>query len=332
MPDGVVRYGVISTAQIAINRHLPAAAESHNSEIVAISSRTPARAEQAAKDNGIERWYGTYEEMLADPDIDAVINPLPNGMHHEWTIKAAEAGKHILCEKPIAVTMDEVREMIAVAEANGVLLVEAFMHRLNPHMRRARQLVAEGAIGDLRHFEAVLAFTSRDTSTDVRFKPELAGGGMWDAGCYAVSAARFILSAEPLTAAAYAHDSGNFGVDTSFSGLLDFPGGAVAHVRSSVEQPRTNMGEVVGTKGKIRIPSLFEEDTPLVITDADGEERIETFAGPPRFTVQISDFSNCILNGTAPEFPPVDGLKNTAALLALYASAASGTIEQVEQV
>ena len=331
MPD-VVRYGVISTAQIAINRHLPAAVESHNSEVVAISSRTPERAEQAAKDNDIERWYGTYEEMLADPDIDAVINPLPNSMHHEWTIKAAEAGKHILCEKPIAVTMAEVRETIAAAEANGVLLVEAFMHRLNPHMRRVRQLVAEGVIGEPRHFAAVLAFTSRDTATDVRLKPDLAGGGMWDAGCYAVSAARFILSAEPTSAAAFSYDSGNFGVDTTFSGLLEFPGGAVAHVRSSVEQPRTNMGEVIGTAGKILIPSLFEEDTSIIIEDADGNQRVEEFDGPPRFTVQISDFSDCVLNGTTPEFPPADGLRNTAAMVALYGSAGSGNIEPVERV
>ena len=270
--------------------------------------------------------------MLADPDIDAVINPLPNSMHYEWTIKAAEAGKHILCEKPIAVTMDEVREMTAAAEANGVLLVEAFTHRLNPHMRRARQLVSEGAIGDVRHFEAVLAFTSRDTSTDVRLNPDLAGGGMWDAGCYAVSAARFILSGEPVRAAGFASDTGNFGVDTSFSGLLEFPGGGIAHVRSSVEQPRTNMGEVIGTKGKIQMAHLFEEDTSLVITDSDGNERVEEFDGEPRFTVQINDFSDCILNGTAPEFPPVDGLRNTAAVLALYASADSGKIEPVEQV
>ena len=332
MPTDTVRYGMISTAKIGINAHIPAAVKSHNSEIVAICSRFDGPAKQAAEENGIGRWYGSYEELLADPDIDAVVNPLPNSMHHEWTIKAAEAGKHILCEKPIAVTMDEVREMTAAAEANGVLLVEAFTHRLNPHMRRARQLVGEGAVGDVRHFEAVLAFTSRDTSTDVRLKPELAGGGLWDAGCYSVSAARFILGGEPVRAAGVAADSGNYGVDTSFSGLLEFPGGAIAHMRSSVEQPGTNMGEVIGTKGKIRIPHLFEEDTPLVITNADGEERVETFAGEPRFVVQFNDFSECVLTGKAPEFPPEDGLANTAAVLALYASASSGQITAVERV
>ncbi|MDP6823661.1 MAG: Gfo/Idh/MocA family oxidoreductase [Dehalococcoidia bacterium] len=332
MPGDIVRYGMISTARIGISAHLPGALKSHNSEIVAISSRSDEAAELAAKENGIGRWYGTYEELLADPDIDAVINPLPNSMHHEWTIKAAEAGKHVLCEKPIAVTMDEVREMIAAAEANGVLLVEAFTHRLNPHMRRARQLVAEGAIGDLRHFEAVLAFTSRDPSTDVRFKPELGGGGLWDAGCYAVSAARFILDAEPTRATGFATDSGGYGVDTSFSGLLEFPGGAIAHVWSSVEQPRSNMGEVIGTTGKIQMAHLFEEDTPLVITDADGNERVEEFSGEPRFAVQLNDFSDCILNGTAPEFPPEDGLRNTAAVLALYESAEGGKVASVEQV
>lgn len=117
-----------------------------------------------------------------------------------------------------------------------------------------------------------------------------------------------------------------------FSGLLEFPGGAIAHMRSSVEQPRTNFGEVIGTKGKIRIPHLFEENTPLVITNADGEERVETFAGEPRFVVQFNDFSECVLTGKVPEFPPEDGLANTAAVLALYASASSGQITNVEQV
>ncbi|MDA1257750.1 MAG: Gfo/Idh/MocA family oxidoreductase [Chloroflexi bacterium] len=199
-------------------------------------------------------------------------------------------------------------------------------------MRRARQLVAEGVIGDMQSFEAVLAFTATDTATNVRLSSELAGGGLWDAGCYAVSAARFILDAEPLTAAGYAIDSGNYGVDSSFSCLLEFPGGAIAHVRSSVEQPRTNFGEVIATKGRIKIAHLFEEDTPLVIDAVDGEVSTEEFSGPPRFTVQISDFSECILTGKAPEVPPEDGLRNTAAVLALYDSAATGKVTAVEQV
>jgi xylose dehydrogenase (NAD/NADP) len=331
MSSDTVRYGIISTAAIAINQHIPAALESHNSEIVAISSRTDDRAQKAANSNGIERWYGTYKEMLADADIDAVINPLPNSMHHEWTIKAAEAGKHILCEKPLAVTMTQAREMIAAADANGVLLTEAFTHRLNPQMRRIRQLVAEGGIGNVQSMEAVTAFRVHDPENNNINKPELAGGVIWDAGSYAVSAARFILSGEPVTAIGYTIDSAQYGVPIALSGLLEFPGGAIAHLHCGHEQPRTRYLEVVGTKGRIRLPDIFAEDVSLTITDSDGVERIEDFAGQGRFVVQLNSFSDCILNGKTLEFPPIDGLRNTAALLALYDSAEFGQVTAVEQ-
>jgi predicted dehydrogenase len=159
---------MISRAQIGLNRHIPAARESASSEILAISSRDEDKARKAAEEHGISKWYGSYEALLMDGDIDAVIIPLPNSMHCEWTIKAAEAGKHILCEKPLAVTTDEARRMIGAAKANDVVLVEAFTHRWNPHLRMARRLVGEGAIGHVAGVESAMTFPADRPHGNIR--------------------------------------------------------------------------------------------------------------------------------------------------------------------
>ncbi len=331
MPDGVVRYGIISTAQIALNRHVPAALTSANSEITAVSSRSDEPARLAADKHGIPKWYGTYDELLADADLDAVINPLPNSMHAEWTIKAAEAGKHILCEKPISVDVAEGRRMIDAANANDVVLVEAFTHRFNPHMRKARQLIAEGAIGEVTGLASALRFNVEEPEGNVRFSKELAGGSLMDAGCYGVYAVRFAMSAEPVRATGFARDNGNWGVDTTFSGLLEFPNGAVANVGSSMEQERRCFLEVSGTEGRIDIPDMFDDSGPIVITRGDDIET-ESTPAPDRFQAQFDEFSECVLTGKAPEYPPEDGLRNMAAIVALLDSARDGKTVPVEQI
>ncbi len=331
MPDGVVRYGIISTAQIALNRHVPAARTSANSEITAISSRNDARARRAAEEQGIPKWYGTYDELLSDPDLDAVVNPLPNSMHAEWTIKAAEAGKHILCEKPLSVDVAEGRRMVDAANANNVILVEAFTHRWSPHLRKARQLIADGAIGEVTGLDSALRFNVGEPEGNVRFSKELAGGSLMDAGCYAVYAVRFAMSAEPVRAIGFARDSGNWGVDTTFSGLLEFPNGAVAHVGASMEQERRCFLEVSGTDGRIDIPDMFDDGGPIVITRGNDVET-ESTPAPNRFQVQFDEFSDCVLTGKAPEYPPEDGLRNMAAIVALLASARDGGTVPVEQI
>lgn len=330
MPEKIARYGIISTAGIGLNRHVPAALESANSEIAAISSRDEAKARRAAEDHGIPRWYGSYEELIKDEDLEAVINPLPISMHCEWTIMAAEAGKHILCEKPMAVTVDEARRMLDAANANDVVLVEAFTHRWNPHLRMARKLAGEGAIGRVTGLHSALTFSVAQPHGNIRFSPELAGGVMLDAGCYAVYACRFVLGEEPQRAAGFAHDSGGYGVDTTFTGLLEFPAGAVAHVSSSLEQPwRCNL-IAIGSEGRIEIPDMFDDSGPIIINIGD-EERVEAIPAPNRFRVQLDEFSDCVLTGKPPEFPPEDGLRNTAALSALLASAREGNVVDVDQ-
>ena len=296
MPEDVVRYGIISTARIALNQHIPAARESANSEIIAISSRERVRAREAAEKHGIPKWWGSYDELLMDPDVDAVINPLPNSMHCEWTIRAAEAGKHILCEKPLAVTTDEARRMIDAAEANNVVLVEAFTHRWNPHLRMARTLISEGAIGYVTSLHSALTGQLAQPQDNIRFMRELAGGSLLDMGCYAVYACRLVLGEEPVRAAGFAYDGGSYGVDTTFTGLLEFPGGAVAQIYSSIEQPGRSELIAIGSEGRIEIPNMFDDSGPIIIKAGD-DERVEVTPAPNRFRVQLDEFSECVATG-----------------------------------
>lgn len=328
MPQDVVRYGLLSTAQIGLNAHLPASYESENSEIVSISSRNPDRAKAAAEKHGIERWYGTYEEQLADPDVDAIVNSLPNGMHCEWTIKAAEAGKHILCEKPLAVSVEECQRMIDAANANNVVLVEAFTHRWNPHLRRARQMIADGEIGNVQTIDAALCFNIAEPEGNVRFSEELAGGALWDAGCYAVYATRFVMSAEPVKVTGVSHDAGNWGIDTAFKGIMEFDNGALGSISTNMHQPFKCDIQISGDKGRLVIPGMFEDSGPIIIHRGDGrngrDEQVIAEPAPYRFVAQFDEFSECVLTGKAPAFPAEDGLRNVAVLEGLYASAASG--------
>ena len=324
MGQNVVRYGLISTAKIGLNVHLPASLKSKTSEIVSISSRSASKAKAVAAEHGLQRWYASYEDQLADPDIDAVINPLPNSMHCEWTVKAAEAGKHILCEKPLATSTKDCQRMIDAANRNNVVLVEAFTHRWNPHLRKARQLVADGTIGKVTTIDAALCFTA-EPDNNVRYSTELAGGALWDVGCYAVYAARFVLAAEPIRVRGVGYDSGDWGVDTTFSGIMEFASGAIANVTGSMEQPFRCQISIDGRKGRIEIPSMFEDSGPIIIKSVDGQkEQTITTPAPNRFTVQFNEFSECVLTGKAPDFPAEDGLRNTAVIEALYESAYSG--------
>jgi predicted dehydrogenase len=320
----VVRYGLISTAQIGLNAHLPASLQSDTSEIVSISSRTASKAKALAEEHGLRRWYASYEDQLSDPDIDAVINPLPNSMHCEWTVKAAEAGKHILCEKPLATSARDCQRMIDAANRNNVVLVEAFTHRWNPHLRKARQLITDGAIGKVATIDTALCF-SAEPYNNVRYSNELDGGALWDVGCYAVYAARFVLSSEPIRVRGVGYDSGDWGVDTTFSGIMEFGSGVVANVTGSMEQPFRCQISIDGREGRIEIPSMFEDSGPIIIKTANGQnEQTITTSAPNRFTVQFDEFSECVLTGKSPDFPAEDGLRNTAVIEALYESAYSG--------
>ena len=325
----LVRYGIIGTASIAVNSHIPAASESKNSEILSISSRNEATASKVAAKYSIPKWWGSYEELLKDPDLDAVINPLPNSMHCEWTVKAAEAGKHILCEKPLALTTDEARRMIHAANANNVLLVEAFTHRWLSPLRRIRELIQTDTIGQVTSLYSSLTFSVEQPKDNIRFSPELRGGSLLDAGSYAVSACRFVLGEDPIRATGVRYDSGKYGVDTTFNGLLEFPRGTVAHISSSFQEPWRCELIAIGSKGRIETPQMLDESSTVIINIGDSEQ-IETKRTSNRFRIQLDKFSECVLSGKCPEFPAEDGLRNTAALEALLLASEEGSVVDIE--
>jgi len=323
-----VRYGVLSTAQIALNRHVPAAAAADNADVVAIASRNLGRAQAAAEKHGIARAYGSYQELIDDSEVDAIINPLPNGLHCEWTIKAAEAGKHILCEKPLAVSVEQAQKMIDAAATNGVQLMEAFTHRFNPQMQYARRLIQEGELGQITSARAELTYALKDWENDVRANKELAGGALMDAGCYCVSALRFALNEEPVRAQAFQRLRQPNGIDAMTAALLQFAGGAVGHVLTSMEQPFRCELAVIGSHGLVVVPNMFDEQGTVQVV-VGGQKREEEFSGADRFRVQIERFSACVLQGKDPEFSPRDALKNTAVLVAIQRAAEAGKTVEV---
>ena len=328
-----VCYGLISTAEIGLKAHIPAGKQSINSEIISISSRSASKAELTAKKYGIKKWFPSYQEQISDPDIDAVINVLPNSLHCEWSIKAAESGKHILCEKPLGLSVEECQRMIDAANINNVLLVEAFTHRWNPHLRKARELISKGAIGTIVTIDASLNFPAKPKN-NIRFSDSLGGGALWDVGSYVVYAARYVLAAEPIRVYGVSHDSGNWGVDTTFCGLMQFEGGAIANITGSMEELFLCHISINGSNGRIEIPNMFDDSGPIIITTVDRQdcktEQTITVPAPDRFMVQLDEFSCCILTEKHPEFPADDGLKNTAILEALYESARLGRAVDVK--
>ncbi len=317
-----VRYGVISTARIARKSHIPAAAKTTNCEIVAIASRDQSRAEHWAGELDIPRAYGSYAELLDDPDVDAVINATPNSLHAEWTVRAAEAGKHILCEKPFAMTVEEADGMIAAARDGGVLLMEAFRYRFHPQVPFVRETIDSGEVGELRLTRVELLYTIQDWAGDSRVKPGLGGGCLMDAGCYTVNLTRFLMGAEPVRVQAFERRRAEPAVDTTFAGLMEFPGDRLAYVATGMEEPFRFTCEVIGSEGTIRVAHCFAGGA--VTVESGGQEKVREFDGIDQFQAQLEHFSDCILSGTPPMLPVEDARGNTAALVALRRAAAEG--------
>ncbi len=318
-----VKFGVISCAKIAQTKHIPALKNVANAEVAAISSRSAHKAQDVAARFGIPKSYGSYEELISDPGIDAVVNPLPNTMHHEWTIRAVNAGKHVMCEKPIAMTVQEAREMFAAAEENCVRLAEAWTHRLTGQMRFVREQVAQGKLGRITEANGRMGSFVVDVDTNIRASATLGGGSLWDRGSYPVSALRFVLGAEPETVFAARRDYLERDIDSTIVGILGFPGNVLATVASSLEQPRTNRFSVLGSHGAITMLNMFEEDASVLLESDAGVEEVP-FSGPDRFVTLYEDFCNAILDRARQEFGRQDAIANTAALTALLKSAATG--------
>ncbi|MUT67547.1 Gfo/Idh/MocA family protein [Paenibacillus sp. NEAU-GSW1] len=297
-----LRWGIMSSAWIAIHKVIPGIQQSELGEVTAIASRGIAKAEEAAANLGIAKAYGSYEELLADADIDAVYIPLPNHMHKEWTIKAAEAGKHVLCEKPIALTAAEAQEMIDACRKAGVVLAEAFMYRHHPRYTRIQEIIASGEIGELRAISGAFTFNNAADANNVRYKAEWGGGSLYDVGCYPISAARLLLGQEPVAATMHAffseqHDN----VDMMSSGILEFPGNIALTFDCGMWAAERNRLEVLGTEGRIELPNAFApgENDQFIVYAKDGE-RVEGPFDLNTYSLQADRFAKVVRGEAEP--------------------------------
>jgi len=318
-----LRWGLLSTARI--NRVLlPPLRASTRNELTAVASRDLNRAKTYADERKIPRVFGSYEALLADPDVDVIYNPLPNSLHAEWTIKAAEAGKHVLCEKPLANTVEEVDAMTEAAEKAGIVLMEAFMYRHHPQTIRVKELVESGAIGKLQLIRGSFTFSISDEG-DVRLNASLGGGSIWDVGCYPISYARLIAGVEPIEVFGWQTKGQGSGVDETFIGEMRFPNNVYAQFDSGFRTPQRTHIELVGDKGSITLkkpftPWLNEE----IVLINDNEKKIITVPGQDLYLGEVENMADAILDGVPPRMSLADSRNNVATIWALLQSARTG--------
>ena len=328
-----VRWGVLGVANIAVEKVIPAMQRGAVSEIAAIASRDSARARAAADRLGVAQAYGSYEELLADPEIEAVYNPLPNELHVLWTRKALEAGKHVLCEKPIGLDADEARSLIDARDRSGKLVAEAFMVRYHPQWRRARELVAAGAIGATTAIQTFFSYRLLDPE-NVRNRPP-GGGGLYDIGCYAVLTARYIFGAEPARVVATLDRDPRFRTDRLASAVVEFPGGRHLTFTAATQLSGHQRVTIVGETGRIEVAVPFNAspDRPTKIMIDTGQDlfgggaRVEEFLICDQYTLQGDAFSRAVLGEVPLEFPIEDAVRNMRVIDALFRSAERGSWE-----
>jgi len=325
--SGDVRWGVLSTAKIGIDKVIPATAAAERCEVVAIASRDLERARAAASELGIARAFGSYEDLLADPDVDAVYNPLPNHLHAEWTIAAARAGKHVLCEKPLATTSADAERMIQACEAEGVLLMEAFMYRLHPTWEAVTSLVASGRIGELKTVQSWFSYFNDDPG-DIRNLVETGGGALYDIGCYCVNLSRMLFGAEPERVGGSVLRDPVMGIDVLTSGILDF-GDVVATFTCSTRAEPDQRVHIYGTEGRIslEIPFNIPPDRPTRVSLTAGgdppvrpETEVFTFDPANEYTIQAERFAAAVLDGGQVPIPPSDAVGNLRVIEELFRS------------
>ncbi len=321
-----LRWGVLGTADIAIRQVIPATQQSRTGRVAAIASRTEARAAEVARMLDIERHYGSYEQLLADPDVDAIYIPLPNSMHLEWAIKSAEAGKHILCEKPLGITADECRQMVKAARENNVLLTEAFWYRHHPQNLLVKDLIAQGTLGELKIIRGSLQGKAPDTGNNIRFSAELAGGTLLDGGCYPVNLCRWLYQREPTVVSAMFEHDDRFKVDVAFYGILKFGDGQFGFASSGYRHARNVSYEVYGDRGSASVESFMTADhkSTTVRLVIDGEASKHKFPPVNAYTLQADSFAECVREGTEPLTPAADAIKNMAVIEALFESGRTG--------
>jgi D-xylose 1-dehydrogenase (NADP+, D-xylono-1,5-lactone-forming) len=314
-----LHWGLLSTA--AINEAvIPPLRASQRSELYGVASRQLGKAKDYAKEWKIPHAYGSYEEMLTDPEIDIVYNPLPNHIHAEWTIKACQAGKHVLFEKPAALKPEDVDAMAEAARASGVFVAEAFMYRHHPQTKKVLDLVAEGAVGKVQLLRGCFSYVN-DRTVDIRWVPEYGGGSIWDIGCYPISFCRAVTGEMPVEVYGSQRKSLS-GVDATFTGTMKYASGVMAQFDSSFEIPNFTYFEIRGTLGTIIVPSPFK---PEVISSFQliQDDKVQTFNFDVEYLYmgEVADMEDAVLNGSANLISLEESKQNVATILALLSSA-----------
>ena len=322
MTSKTLNWGLLSTARI--NRALiPPLQVSKRNHLLAVGSRSQETADAYAKEKKINRAYGSYEALLADPEIDVIYNPLPNHLHAEWTIKAVEAGKHVLCEKPLALSVDEVDAIKTAARKHGRIVAEAFMYRHHPQTLKVQELVKGGSLGALKLIRGSFTFViSRDG--DVRLKPEWGGGSIWDVGCYPISYVRTVVGEEPLEVFGW-QVTGETGIDETFVGQMRFGGDVLAQFDSSFTIPFHSFMEIVGSEGTLNIPRPFKPgvNEKIYLTRGEKTETI-TVKGQELYIGEVEDMADAILLGKDSLVSLDDSRANVAVISAFLESAHLG--------
>lgn len=329
-----VKWGVLGVASIAVRKVIPGMQKGDWSEIAAIASRDLGKAKKAAGDLGIPKFYGSYEELLADPDIEAVYNPLPNHLHVPWSIRAAEAGKHVLCEKPIALNAAETLELMRVRDRTGVKIGEAFMVKTHPQWLRVKELAQGGAIGDLKSITTIFSYYNRD-ARNVRHNPEWGGGGLLDIGSYPITLSRWLFGEEPLRVTGALEIDPEFVTDRLASGILEFSNGQSVFACGTQTNYYQRM-ELLGTTGRlaVEIPFNAPNDRPTQVTVADGmaiydgKVTVEEMPTCDQYTIQGDAFSRAIRENREVPVPLEDALGNMRVIDAIFRAAKSGKWEK----
>ncbi|WP_136604830.1 Gfo/Idh/MocA family protein [Paenibacillus dokdonensis] len=329
-----LRWGILGTASIAQTAFIPGVQDSRKCIVQAIASRQPQKAAEAAEKFNIPASYGSYEDLLQDPEVDAVYIPLPNHLHKEWTLKAAQAGKHVLCEKPVALNAAEAAEMAAACSKAGVIFAEAFMYRYHPKHRRIQEIVESGEIGTIRAIHGCFTYNDLKDKRNVRYQKHMGGGSIYDVGCYPISAARMILGQEPLAAAVLASFSSEHEIDLMASGVIEFPDDVALTFDCGMSaSPRCEL-QVLGSKGRIELPLAFgwehdEEPPQLIVYEGDTrrEERLGVFNS---FALEADAFAAAVLEDEMLPFGPDDAVSNMKVIDACMKAAKEKTWVPIE--
>lgn len=320
-----VYWGVLSVANIALKRVIPALTASQSEKLIAVASRNVPRARELFAHNPDLRIYDNYQSLLDDPQIEAIYNPLPNSLHAEWTIKALLAGKHVLCEKPLAVTAEQGALMIEAARSNGKLLMEAFMYRFHPQMIWALEQINAGRLGEVKLVRASFAFNifSPPRHNDIRLQPGLAGGSLMDVGCYPVNFCRAVYGRPPAAVAARVYAAEPGAVEQTTSAVLDFGEGRFGQIDSCFALPTRQVAEVIGERGTLTIPVPFVtgyHETEVVLA-LEGQTIHQKISATDAYRLEIEHFGACVRSGTPPALNLDETLQNLATIEAIYQSA-----------